>query len=78
MGVRPDAGFLAAVQGDRPLYDHQEEAVARVWQGQNIVVATGTGSGKTESFLFPILLHLYQEFQGVRTTLHSRQYSQPA
>ncbi len=62
LGVLPDAGFLAAVQGERPLYGHQEEAVVRAWQGQNIVVATGTGSGKTESFLFPILLHLYQEF----------------
>jgi ATP-dependent helicase YprA (DUF1998 family) len=29
--------------------------------GRNIVVATGTGSGKTECFLYPILLHLYRE-----------------
>ena len=27
------------------------------------VAATGTGSGKTEAFLLPILLHLYREFQ---------------
>ena len=58
-----DEGFLKAVKGDRPLYRHQEESVQRVWNGCNVVVATGTGSGKTEAFLLPILLHLYREFQ---------------
>ena len=28
---------------------------------QNIVVATGTASGKTESFLYPILFELYRQ-----------------
>lgn len=47
---------------DRPLYRHQERALRRVVQDQrNIVVATGTGSGKTESFLLPILDHLVRE-----------------
>ncbi|BCW94145.1 MAG: DEAD/DEAH box helicase [Thermoanaerobaculum sp.] len=63
LGFQPDEGFLKALQGDRPLYQHQDEAIQKVFQGHNIVVATGTGSGKTEAFLFPILLHLYQEFQ---------------
>lgn len=36
---------------DRPLYRHQEDAVRKVGAGHNVVVATGTGSGKTESFL---------------------------
>jgi len=57
-----DEGFLQAVQGDRPLYRHQENAVQKVFHNENVVVATGTGSGKTEAFLLPILLHLYQEF----------------
>jgi hypothetical protein len=57
-----DAGFLKAVDGERPLYWHQEEAVRRVSCGENVVVATGTASGKTEAFIFPILLHLYREF----------------
>ena len=60
---QPEEGFLKAVHADRPLYKHQEEAIRRVFEGKNVVVATGTGSGKTESFLYPILLHLYQEFQ---------------
>ncbi len=63
LGFQPDEGFLKAVQGDRPLYQHQEEAISRVFKGSNIVVATGTGSGKTEAFLYPILLHLYREFR---------------
>jgi len=63
LGFQPDEGFLKAVQGDRPLYRHQEEAIQRVFNASNVVVATGTGSGKTEAFLYPILLHLYQEFQ---------------
>jgi len=63
-GFRPDEGFLRVVQDNTPLlYQHQEEAIQRVFEGSNVIVATGTGSGKTEAFLYPILLHLYQEFQ---------------
>lgn len=46
---------------DRPLYVHQERAIRKVATGRNIVVATGTGSGKTESFLLPILDSLVRE-----------------
>jgi len=63
LGFQPDEGFLKAVHGDRPLYQHQEKAIQGAFSGNNVIVATGTGSGKTESFLYPILLHLYQEFQ---------------
>jgi ATP-dependent helicase YprA (DUF1998 family) len=64
LGGSVDRSFLTAIDGDRPLYLHQEEAIRRVASGRNVVVATGTGSGKTESFLYPILLHLYREFAG--------------
>lgn len=57
-----EEGFLSALQGERPLYQHQEEAARRAIEGRNLVVATGTASGKTEAFLYPILLHLYGEF----------------
>jgi len=44
------------------LYQHQEEAIRKaVLHNRNIVVATGTGSGKTEAFLVPILDHLFRE-----------------
>jgi superfamily II DNA/RNA helicase len=61
--AEPEQGFLTALQGERPLYRHQEQAIRSVFDGRNAIVATGTGSGKTEAFLYPILLHLYQEFQ---------------
>lgn len=46
---------------ERPLYVHQEESIRKVAAGRNVVVATGTGSGKTESFLIPILDSLVRE-----------------
>jgi ATP-dependent helicase YprA (DUF1998 family) len=47
---------------ERRLYVHQEGAIRKaVSQSRNLVVATGTGSGKTESFLVPILDHLLRQ-----------------
>lgn len=46
---------------DRPLYWHQDQAIRKIRDGRNVVVATGTGSGKTESFLLPILDSLQRE-----------------
>ena len=48
---------------DGPLYVHQERAVRATTHidGRNVVVATGTASGKTESFLYPILFDLYRQ-----------------
>lgn len=46
---------------DRPLYEHQEQAIRKILRGRNLIVATGTGSGKTESFLIPILHRLFEE-----------------
>ncbi|EKT76858.1 dead/deah box helicase [Rhodococcus opacus M213] len=46
---------------NRPLYQHQEAAIRKVVAGRNLVVSTGTGSGKTESFLLPILNSLIEE-----------------
>ncbi|MEW8645699.1 MAG: DEAD/DEAH box helicase [Candidatus Thiodiazotropha endolucinida] len=39
-------------------YTHQCRAVEHFLRGKDLVVATGTGSGKTESFLMPILSDL--------------------
>lgn len=49
---------------DRPLYKHQEKAIRKATAGRNLVVTTGTGSGKTESFLLPIFNHLVGEHVG--------------
>ncbi len=60
-----DDGFLKLGSNsfplDRPVYAHQEEAIKKLNDGRNILVATGTGSGKTESFLIPIIDHLLKE-----------------
>lgn len=61
LGRLLDEGFLKGVKADRPLFLHQEQAIRKADSGQNVVVATGTGSGKTEAFLYPILLALYRE-----------------
>ncbi|HEY7414542.1 MAG TPA: DEAD/DEAH box helicase, partial [Ktedonobacteraceae bacterium] len=39
------------------LFAHQYEALRQVQAGQHCLIATGTGSGKTEAFLYPILDH---------------------
>ena len=60
---------------DRPLYSHQEESIRAIREGRNVVVATGTGSGKTESFLLPIVDQILREHEagtlgpGVRALL---------
>jgi ATP-dependent helicase YprA (DUF1998 family) len=56
---------------DRPLYLHQEKAIRNALGKQrNIVVASGTGSGKTECFLIPILHDLLTDpTPGVRALL---------
>lgn len=52
-----DTGILK-----RLLYTHQEKALRKAITGKlNLVVATGTGSGKTETFLYPIINHLLRE-----------------
>ena len=50
-----------ALPYDRTLYTHQVNAIRKVVAGQNLVVNTGTGSGKTEIFLIPILNYLLLE-----------------
>lgn len=53
--------FSRAFPGDRPLYVHQEQSIRKALAGRNLVIATGTGSGKTESFLVPLLDGLVRE-----------------
>jgi ATP-dependent helicase YprA (DUF1998 family) len=71
-GLPPPAlqvySMLARADGDLPrlIYDppykHQSEAIRGcLIDGKNLVVMTGTGSGKTEAFLLPILGKLARE-----------------
>ena len=61
-----DLPFQRAAEGEEPFpeiplgftpWRHQRVAFDRIKAGRSTVVATGTGSGKTECFLYPILDH---------------------
>ncbi len=43
------------------LHYHQEQALLKAIKGENLIVSTGTGSGKTESFLLPVINELMRE-----------------
>lgn len=74
-GVLPKSFLKFGFLHDRVLYAHQKRAIDKVLAGKNLVVSTGTGSGKTESFLIPILASLAKECEegtlgkGVRALL---------
>ena len=63
------------LQINRSLYLHQENALRKTNKGRNLIVTTGTGSGKTECFIAPIINHLLREAEagllepGVRAIL---------
>lgn len=59
-------------------FKHQVKALERAVAGKDVFVATGTGSGKTECFMWPIMAKLAQEAknnpkswacQGIRTII---------
>lgn len=48
-------------KGGHPLYVHQQNMLRKSLEGKHCVVVTGTGSGKTESFLLPVLANIIRE-----------------
>jgi len=60
LAADPSLGLHRALAGVFPfdsIHKHQELALRSVKNGHHTVVATGTGSGKTEAFLLPIVDH---------------------
>lgn len=57
--VSPDSLKLREHQAQSILHHFQDGSAA----GRNVVVTSGTGSGKTEAFLLPLLLRLVNESQ---------------
>ncbi len=53
-----DAGLFGR---DWRLYTHQQDMLRDALSGKHCVVTTGTGSGKTESFLLPLVASLVRE-----------------
>lgn len=51
-------GLLAGLPG---LYEHQYEALQAALDGRHVVIAAGTGSGKTEALFLPVLNALLSE-----------------
>lgn len=45
----------------RRLYRHQVEATLKAGEKKNLIITTGTGSGKTECFLIPVVNELLKE-----------------
>lgn len=54
---------LGDINSERPLYYHQEMALKLIGAGRSAVVTTGTGSGKTESFLYPIVNNILKDIE---------------
>lgn len=60
--------FIAKGGIDFPLYKHQVEMLTKSLQGKNCVITTGTGSGKTESFLLPLIATLVKDIYQYKNT----------
>jgi Lhr-like helicase len=55
-------GLLYIKDGEFKLYPHQEESFLSAYsKHRNIIVTTGTGSGKTECFMMPMLASIAKE-----------------
>ena len=66
---------LPELYPDRKLYRHQVESIRQANMRKNLIITTGTGSGKTECFLIPVINQLLREKErgtlcpGVRTLI---------
>lgn len=49
------------------LHSHQAEMLKQALEGNNCIITSGTGSGKTESFLLPLFAQLAKEFANWQT-----------
>jgi DEAD/DEAH box helicase domain-containing protein len=52
---------LSGLVGEFPLYQHQIDMIKNYAAGDNCIITTGTGSGKTESFLLPLFAYLSKQ-----------------
>jgi ATP-dependent helicase YprA (DUF1998 family) len=62
---------MSEIFKDFQLYRHQVETISKACQGLDVVVTSGTGSGKSLTFLVPIFNHLMQgnENRGIRAVI---------
>ena len=53
--LHPDIRKFLKLEGIPSLYSHQAEMYEKAQEGKNVVITTSTASGKTLSFLLPVL-----------------------
>ena len=61
----------AGLFGTQPMYQHQWEMLTQVMEGNHCVITSGTGSGKTESFLLPLFAYLSKEMNSWKNTANT-------
>jgi DEAD/DEAH box helicase domain-containing protein len=58
----------AGLFGENKLYEHQWQMLTQAISGEHCVITSGTGSGKTESFLLPLFAYLSKEMNSWKDT----------
>ncbi len=53
--------ILLEKKGINNLFEFQLESLKKIMHGKNVVIVAPTGTGKTEAFLFPILISIYKQ-----------------
>lgn len=61
----------AGLFGSQPMYQHQWEMLTKAMAGNHCVITSGTGSGKTESFLLPLFAYLSKEINLWKNTVNT-------
>ncbi|MCG2909597.1 MAG: DEAD/DEAH box helicase [Stygiolobus sp.] len=55
LGLNPCLVDALKTLGINRLYKFQEESLKKIIEGKNVMIISGTGTGKTEAFLIPVL-----------------------
>ena len=61
----------AGLLGPQRMYQHQWEMLTQAMAGNHCVITSGTGSGKTESFLLPLFAYLSKEMNTWKDTANN-------
>ena len=68
--VRDEIKRVLKKRGIIRLYKFQEEAIKDILEGENVFISAGTGTGKTEAFLIPLIEKILEEpYRGVQALL---------